>query len=314
METVDVIIVGGGPAGSSCAWRLGHYGVDCLVLDKAAFPRTKLCAGWITPEVVADLEFDIATYPHRFLSFDRIHFHFPLFGLKARTVQHSIRRCEFDAWLLERSAAEVRVHEVRTLRRDGEHFVIDNSLRCRYLVGAGGTRCPVFRSLFRDANPRARELQAVTLEQEFPYSYGDPACHLWFLEKRLPGYSWYVPKADGYLNVGVGGMATRLKQRGDDIKAHWQYLTAKLMRAGLVRDYPFNPGGYSYFIRDKVQVGRLDNAFIAGDAAGLATRDMGEGIGPAVRSGLMAAESIARGGTYRLHTLARYSTPSMLLR
>ncbi len=203
---------------------------------------------------------------------------------------------------------------MRTLRRDGEHFVIDDRLRCRYLVGAGGTRCPVFRSLFRDANPRARERQVVTLEEEFAYATADHSCHLWFLEKRLPGYSWYVPKADGYLNVGVGGMATRLKQRDDDIKAHWRYLTAKLMRAGLVRDYPFNPGGYSYFVRGKVQVGRLDNAFIAGDAAGLATRDMGEGIGPAVRSGLMAAESIARGGPYRLDTLARYSTPSMLLR
>jgi flavin-dependent dehydrogenase len=312
METVDVIIVGGGPAGSSCAWRLGHYGFDCLVLDKAPFPRTKLCAGWITPDVLADLELDIASYPHRFLTFDHLHFHFPLFGFKVRTAQHSIRRCEFDAWLLERSGAEVRVHEVRTLRRDGEHYLIDDSLRCRYLVGAGGTRCPVFRSLFRDGNPRARERQVVTLEEEFPYDHSDPACHLWFLEKRLPGYSWYVPKADGYLNVGVGGMATRLKQRDDDIKAHWRYLTAKLMRAGLVRDYRFDPAGYSYFIRATVQVGRLDNAFIAGDAAGLATRDMGEGIGPAVKSGLMVAESIARGSAYRLETIARYSTPSLL--
>ena len=314
METVDVIIVGGGPAGSSCAWRLGHYGVDCLVLDKAAFPRTKLCAGWITPEVVADLELDIATYPHRFLTFDHIHFHFPLFGFTASTVQHSIRRYEFDAWLLERAGAEVRVHEVRRLRRDGEGFVIDDSLRCRYLVGAGGTRCPVYRSLFRDTGPRARELQAVTLEQEFAYPYADPTCHLWFLEKGLPGYSWYVPKAGGYLNIGIGGMAARLKQRDDDIKVHWDNLTARLTRSGLVRDYPFDPGGYSYFIRGNVRAGRLGNAFIAGDAAGLATRDMCEGIGPAVKSGLMVAESIARGSAYRLEGIARYSNRSRLAR
>ncbi len=45
----DVIIVGGGPAGSSCAWRLARHGVKPLVLDRASFPRLKLCAGWITP-------------------------------------------------------------------------------------------------------------------------------------------------------------------------------------------------------------------------------------------------------------------------
>lgn len=68
MTKKDVIIVGGGPAGSSCAWQLRRRGVDCLILDKAVFPRPKLCGGWITPELIADLEMDIAAYPHRFLT------------------------------------------------------------------------------------------------------------------------------------------------------------------------------------------------------------------------------------------------------
>jgi hypothetical protein len=51
---------------------------------------------------------------------------------------------------------------------------------------------------------------------------------------------------------------------------------------------------------DKVQVG---NAFLTGDAAGLATRDMCEGIGPAVRSGLRAADSILTGAPYRLEDI-----------
>jgi flavin-dependent dehydrogenase len=69
MRTVDVIVVGGGPAGSTAAWRLKRAGVDVLVLDRERFPRLKLCAGWITPEVLRDLELDPATYPHRFLTF-----------------------------------------------------------------------------------------------------------------------------------------------------------------------------------------------------------------------------------------------------
>ena len=75
MQTVDVLIVGGGPAGSSAAWQLVRRGASVLVLDKEAFPRLKLCAGWITPEVVRDLEMDIKDYPHRFLTFDRLHVH-----------------------------------------------------------------------------------------------------------------------------------------------------------------------------------------------------------------------------------------------
>ena len=64
MRTVDTIIVGGGPAGSSCAWGLRRRGIDCLVLDRAAFPRLKLCAGWITPEAVRDLELEPKCFEH----------------------------------------------------------------------------------------------------------------------------------------------------------------------------------------------------------------------------------------------------------
>ena len=103
-------------------------------------------------------------------------------------------------------------------------FVIDGQYRCKHLIGAGGTGCPVHRQLFRQALPRARGLQTVTLELEFPFQWRDPDCHLWFFEHGLPGYSWSVPKGDGWLNVGVGAMAQRLKERNEDIWLHWQHL------------------------------------------------------------------------------------------
>ncbi len=62
MQFHDVIIVGGGPAGSSCAWRLRRAGLDVVVWDRAAFPRDKVCAGWITPQAVDDLELDLDEY------------------------------------------------------------------------------------------------------------------------------------------------------------------------------------------------------------------------------------------------------------
>ncbi len=78
-------------------------------------------------------------------------------------------------------------------------------------------RVPFVEALFGDTLPRTRALQTATLELEFPCEWRDPDCHLWFFEHRLPGYSWYVPKACGWLNIGIGGMAARLKQRGDNL-------------------------------------------------------------------------------------------------
>lgn len=305
METVDTLIVGGGPAGSTCAWQLRRHGVDCLVLDKSTFPRTKLCAGWITPEVVEDLELE--GYPHGLLTFDRIRVHAKGLGYALRGPQYSIRRYEFDAWLLERSGAPVRKHEVRHIRRDGDGYVVDDTWRCRYLVGAGGTRCPVYRDVFREANPRVKELQAATLEHEFPCKWRERDCHLWFFDKGLPGYSWYVPKAGGHLNLGIGAISERLKPGGRNIKVHWEGFIGKLRRRGNINGVELKPRGYSYFLRGPVEVVRRDNAFITGDSAGLATRDMCEGIGPAVKSGMLAARAIAEGAPYQLDDIARHS-------
>src|SRR2546429_494684 len=115
------------------------------------------CAGWITPEVVRDLDMDLRSYPHRLLTFPRLRVHFGRLHVPVPCVQHSIRRFEFDAWLLERSGAPLEQHNVRRIARDGNGFVIDDAFRCRWLIGAGGTRWPVYRTPFRRLKPRAAE-------------------------------------------------------------------------------------------------------------------------------------------------------------
>ena len=307
MLEAEVIIVGAGPAGSACAWKLNQNGTQTVLLDKKAFPRRKQCAGWITPGVLKNLAVKSGEYPHGILTFKRIFFHVRGRKLRVPTCQYSIRRTEFDHWLLKKASVPLQRHAVQQVRTENGYYIVDNSYRSKYLVGAAGTYCPVYRSFFKEVNSRSQQRLIVTIEEEFKYDYHDANCHLWFFENNLPGYAWYVPKADGYLNVGIGGKFLALKNRGQTIRRHWDYFIAKLEELSLVKGHRYRPRGHNYYLRQPVPAGRLNNAYIIGDAAGLATLDLGEGIGPAIESGILAAKSILTGCRFSERSLTRYS-------
>src|SRR5690606_25001910 len=286
--------------------------LDVLVLDRAEFPRTKLCAGWITPQVVDDLELNTDEYPHSFLSFDRLELNWRGLRFRKKTVQHSIRRYEFDDYLLKRSGATLKTHKVKRITRAGKRLVVDDLFSCDYLVGAGGTSCPVYRQFFHDRSPRAKDLQIATYEHEFAYDWQDDECKLWFSEDGLPGYAWYVPKGRGYVNVGLGGKADAMKSKSLRLQDHWDRFVRNLEERGLVTGASYDPSGYSYYLRGSVDTVRLDNIFIVGDSVGLASKDLGEGIGPAVRSAILAAEAIVENAEYSLRKVDGYSVPGFL--
>jgi flavin-dependent dehydrogenase len=160
--------------------------------------------------------------------------------------------------------------------------------------------------------PVSRKKQILAMEDEFQYPVVDHRCHLWFFENNLPGYSWYVPKANGYVNVGVGGSAARLNARGDTIKRQWQHLIDSLTASGLVTGHDYHPRGYVYCLREKSTMIQQGNALLLGDCAGLATNDMGEGIGPAIQSGILAASAIVENKPYSIQSIPRFSLPSLL--
>ena len=312
MIQTEVLIVGGGPAGSACAWRLKQHGVDCLILDWQEFPRFKPCAGWLTPELLQDLEMDPEEYPHSFTTFKSFEISIRGFKFRLPTRQYAIRRYEFDDWLLRRSGAPLQTHRAREITQVSDEYVIDETYSGKYLVGAGGTHCPVYRTLFQPSHPKEAGSLVVAQEEEFPYNYTDSRCRLWFFENKLPGYAWYVPKANGYVNVGLGGFAESLKANDDTLRNHWDHLVQKLDSMGLVRGHAFKPSGHSYYVRQRASKVRMDNAFIVGDAARLATIDLGEGIRPAVQSGLLAAEAILHNRDYSLASIPKYSWPSII--
>ncbi len=314
MNKTDVIIIGGGPAGSACAGQLRKNGVDCLVIDQARFPRFKPCAGWITPQVVKDVALDPQEYvrgrdgqTRSFTTFSGTQLFIFGLHLKMSSNQHAIRRFEFDDWLLEKSGAPVYEHTVKSIIRDKDGYTIDGEFSAKYLVGAGGTNCPVYRTFFKPEDPHAGEALIVAQEEEFLYDHSSTECWLWFFENRLPGYAWFVPKSNGYVNVGIGGKIDRLKARSDNLKDHWNRFVDKLEQLGLVKGHSYKPSGHSYFLRQKLAQPYRNNAYLVGDSAGLATLDLGEGIGPAIRSGMRAADAIVRGTDYRLDGIDKYS-------
>jgi flavin-dependent dehydrogenase len=312
MIEAEVIVVGAGPAGSACAWKLNQNGIQTVLLDKKAFPRQKLCAGWITPGVLKNLQLKKEEYPFGILTFERLFFHVGGRKFRVPTCQYSVRRYEFDHWLLKRAAAPLHRHAVQDIKKENGYYIIDNSYRSRYLVGAGGTYCPVYGTFFKDVNSRGQQRLITTIEEEFKYDYPDANCHLWFFENNFPGYAWYVPKANGYLNVGIGGKFLTLKNRGQTIRRHWDDFIATLAELSLVQGHTYRPRGHNYYLRQSLPAGQMDNAFIIGDAAGLATLDLGEGIGPAIESGILAANAILTGRRFSTSSIARYSLTHIL--
>jgi menaquinone-9 beta-reductase len=312
MIETRVLIVGGGPAGSACAWQLRRHDIPCLVLDRADFPRNKPCAGWITPEVFNSLELTPDEYPFSLTRFTS--FKITVHGLKFRlpTRQFAIRRIEFDAWLLKRSDVKVKQHQARQVNQVNGGYLVDDQFLAKFIVGAGGTHCPVRRSLFNISSKGRQNGLIITREEEFSYPIKDDCCHLWFFEDGLPGYAWYVPKMNGYVNIGIGASARKIKARGQTLNQHWVQLIEKLEKSRLVTGRDVQPQGYSYYLRQKALPPQQGNAFLIGDALGLATQDMGEGIGPAIHSGLLAANAIIHNRAYQVNAIPRYSFPSLM--
>jgi geranylgeranyl reductase family protein len=312
MDSCDVLIVGGGPGGSSCAWGLRHLGLDVVVLDKQVFPRDKVCGGWITPRVLTELEIDPAEYARQRMLQPISGFLVGCIGGPAlqtaygRPVSYGIRRCEFDDYLLKRSGARLMLGSaLTTLDRSDGGWIANDRLRARVVVGAGGHFCPVARLLGAKVGAEAA---VVAQEAEFQMDVHDlTAClihqetpELYFCSD-MTGYGWCFRKGD-FLNVGLG--------RADShrLSTHVSNFLEFLKASGRI-SFEITPlHGHAYLLAassTRTVVG--DGVLLVGDAAGLAHSQSGEGIRPAVESGLIAARNIAgANGTYNRLKLDRY--------
>jgi geranylgeranyl reductase family protein len=313
MDRRDVLIVGGGPAGSACARRLVQAGLDTVILDKSKFPREKPCGGWITPGVVDDLELDSADYA-RGRTFQTItgfltsRMRDPEVATDyGQPISFGILRKEFDDYLLRRSGARVieGVPLVKLARENGG-WVANDEIRARMVIGAGGHFCPVARFLGSDAR---KETAVAAQEVEFEMT-PEQRNRCW-VRGELPelyfcvdmrGYGWCFRKGN-FLNVGLGRLDSH------SLPAHVADFAEFLKSSGKIGfDLPVPMRGHAYLIYAKTNRKIVDDAILlAGDAAGLAYSQSGEGIRPAIESGLFAAEAvIAARGNYTREKLQTY--------
>lgn len=312
MDACECLIVGGGPAGSACAWALRRAGIDTLILDKSSFPRDKICGGWITPQVMQELEIGPGYGDGRTLQ--------PIKGFRTgcigghvtetrypEAVSYGIRRFEFDDYLVRRSGARLKEKSAyRSLERTEEGWVVNGEIKARVVIGAGGHFCPVARYL----NPAlGGEVIVAAQEAEFEMTPAQrEACavegeipELYFC-RDLRGYGWCFRKGD-FLNIGLGRLDSHR------LAEHVADFVAFLRRTKRIAfELPRRPLGHAYLLYGKTQrtfVG--ERILLIGDAAGLAYSQSGEGIRPAIESGLLAAQALAQAkGDYTRARLDAY--------
>jgi geranylgeranyl reductase family protein len=289
----DAVIVGAGPAGSYLAYLLAKAGSSVAIIDKADFPRDKVCGGGVSRKALDLLDFDITPVVHKTITGAYLAYRNEALTIKdmAGVAGCTVLRSEFDHLLLQKAQAQgARFFPATAFvdaAQDASAVTLQTSngpLRGRFLFAADGVGSAVRGKLFGKRLVRyVPALEAlVQVDAERMSVFAERA--LFDLGGMTRGYGWIFPKRD-HLNVGVyspfGG--TELRQQLDRFIARYALLA--------------NPQAISYHgyaIPVHNQRGQFENRRIRliGDAAGLAEAVFGEGIYFALRSATLAAQAL----------------------
>jgi len=303
-QRYDAIICGGGPAGSAAALALARRGHAVAVLDRARFPRPKLCGGLLTWKTVRLLESALGetvdslvragAVIHRSAGYAIHTFDRKLAEGAVSFPFHFVNRAIFDEYLLRKAEAEgasvIEGVEVRSI--DTRNGVVEASdgakFTAAYIIGADGANSAARKAFTGVDRERMRRFMAPALEISLPASgfrpVAVPELYVGFLDA---GYGWIFPHGD----TVVAGICGLRWDKGNFSGKFREYLRSAGIDPAAVGPFRGHPLPYGNYLEAPVQ-GR---ALLAGDAAGLVEPLFGEGIFFSLCSGWYAGEAVAHG-------------------
>lgn len=301
----DLLVIGGGPGGATCARRAALRGLDVVLIEKIAHPRDKVCGGALSPKVRDILDFDISKLVER--EFTSVAIHRP--SGKMTTLSKDgfsgdiIRRNEFDKYLIDKakkSGVEViedtEIIAIEQLRKGIRALSKGDSFKGHLLVGADGVNGISMKTLGIKNHWRPDEAAVcicteVTFGEneieKIPESYTNAvsqAIELYFGFSNW-GYGWCFPTKSG-VRIGLGCRSDRAESIRDD----WYRLCKKIeidKQVDIKKEYETSA---------RIPLGGIPNrhigrrSMLVGDAAGLVSPVTGEGISYAIESGILAAD------------------------
>ncbi|KAA2313656.1 geranylgeranyl reductase family protein [Pseudooceanicola sediminis] len=291
MTAFDVIVIGAGPAGAAAAFTAARGGLSVALIDKARFPREKLCGGGLTGRSYSYFAQIYGTPVPAALIETKTAVTFHAFGQELARINdmpamHMAMRRSFDDDMYRRAVAGGAVDftgsRIAALDVDQPCVTLGDGTRltARVLIGADGVNSQVARALFGASHDRTRV--GFGLEVEAPAAPDNLTAPL-----RIDfgaaewGYGWHFPKS-GSSTIGIGGVLSR----NPDLKTA---MSAYLAQLGHDPAMPCK-GHFLPFGDFRRRAGRRA-VLLAGDAAGLVDPITGEGIAYAMKSGQLAAQA-----------------------
>ncbi|WP_346317126.1 geranylgeranyl reductase family protein [Chitinophaga sp. YIM B06452] len=325
MITTSVCIIGAGPGGATTALQLDRLGIPCVVVDKAVFPRDKVCGDGLSGKVITGLEKIDKGIAERLRAFAAkenswgVTFVSP--GRQGMDVPYKpnynkqadaplgfvCKRIHFDNFMVEelKRSPNVRLFEGVTIDKyslEEDGYTVRNNagdfvVKAKLLIIANGAH-----SSF------TKDVAGIRMEPKY-YAAGirayykgvkgmheDSFIELHFLKNLLPGYLWIFPLPDGEANVGMDMLSDAVRDRKVNLK---QLLTETLKQdpvfAERFRDAEMTSSldGYGLPLGSKKRRLSGNRYMLVGDAAYIIDPFTGEGIGNAIYSGAIAAKQAA---------------------